>query len=669
MIIRPGPTASKDENVALERLARLRAVIRQLQPATDADIKTTIRWWIGGSLPDYVAALGKPAVMREWITGQVTTRAGRPGHSTYDTPGTRGGLWSGASPEGLLTARDGEHRTETLTPWAEIPAWIASGISQCRERLLASAGSNRAIIRRQLGAAARTLAVPGDQQDKEKEQAARMLGEALDASSAAIDAAPAPTPGPREQTCRIYEEDASPVQELLFGDEALAGRPGHEAGKPGRVLAAEPGQSPPVPQETGASPQPAGRPAAPLASRTLPAPARQPDAPMGTGHLHGTPTTKEEEIMPPAPAAEPVPATKPILAAAATPEAAAEPRRARALADRDDEVARLTQQLDGVLTAILEHGRPTAPGAGSTSTSTSTSAGFADIRAAFASLRGALDLPADGTQADRGNAVPGPAPAQPPPATTARHARPAPKADALGDIRAGFIAIMQALDLPAQGRHIRAAGPSGADAASGRLLDQAAAEAQACARWYQDTPEWQRITTVSRAARDLITEIRRASGDYWTEIRQDIRVRGCIRTVAARASLAISGAAHVLASRLEKSGHKDTRIWRAAWGLHRATATFADRVMRYTPSRSPDRMDEVRHIINDLGQRQRHSTEPGPSRAAGSRSREAGTTSAAALGMEGFPLTVSPATIRLPTASGARTVVPPLRQAHGAHRS
>jgi hypothetical protein len=232
---------------------------------------------------------------------------------------------------------------------------------------------------------------------------------------------------------------------------------------------------------------------------------------------------------------------------------------------------------------------------------------------------------------------------------------------------------MQALDLPAQGRHTRGPGPNPgppeAGAASGRLLDQAADEAQACARWYRDTPEWQRITTVSRAARDLITAIRQASGDYWTEIRQDIRVRGCIRAVAARASLAISGAAHILAGRLEKAGRKDTRIWRAAWGLHRATATFADRVMRYTPPRSPDRMDEVRRTINDLGQPPRRSTEPGPSRAAGSRSREAGATSAAALGMEGFPLTASRATIRQDAASGARTAVPPVRQAHAARRS
>ncbi|MDQ2874592.1 MAG: AAA family ATPase, partial [Actinomycetota bacterium] len=795
MIIRPGLAASRDEDAALERLDQLRAVIRQLQPASDADIKITIRRWIGDGLPDYVRALGKPAAMREWISGQVTTPAGRPGHSTYDTPGISGGLWSGASPEGLLTARDGEHRAETLTPWAEIPAWIQPGISQCRERLLAAAGSHRAIIRRQLGAAARTPAVTGGRQDKEKEEAARMLREALDAGWAAIDAAPAPTPGQREQACRTYEEDTSPVQEHLFGDEAPASRPGQEAGKPAADPAG-PGQPPPAPEVTGAARQPAGRPTAPRTSRTPLAPARQQDGPapgssphhapavpgdeaqsdarpgtssnpltsddifrglrrlpvlgfadlicamgdgtpldslarhleprsgeraagepdagaretvtctregiriqvaagsgtraglltwpeatdwlrpglspgslqimrqaaqtrqrlitasasfravgeadlaasaelelrdligaavgaaleagrsaaagrpapggqqsppaddeaaalgrighlasalpawplqlqkpvsqvrggdiighpgyelrpfrvsapprhldgaieitgrltspgegepageitwtmpvngqadptvrvtpvparslrpgpaeraelaagrqsrtqassrgpgkdglqrqgtaatepglprdarrpgaraagsalsstpapisgvgMGTGQPHSTATAaEEEEIMPPAPAAEPVPATEPPAAAdpgpaeagsAAAREAAAETRTAGAPADRADEEARLMQELDDVLAAIFEHRRATAQG------TTRASADFADIRVAFASLRGALELPADGSQADPGNAVPGPAPAQPPPAATAGNARPA----------------------------------------------------------------------------------------------------------------------------------------------------------------------------------------------------------------------------------------------------
>ena len=91
-----------------------------------------------------------------------------------------------------------------------------------------------------------------------------------------------------------------------------------------------------------------------------------------------------------------------------------------------------------------------------------------------------------------------------------------------------------------------------------RLLDQAAAEAQACARWYRDTPEWQRMSRIGRATRELLTAIRESAGDYWAEIRLDIRVRGFARTLAARASLAVSGAAHLLAGRLERAGHRNT---------------------------------------------------------------------------------------------------------------
>ena len=102
------------------------------------------------------------------------------------------------------------------------------------------------------------------------------------------------------------------------------------------------------------------------------------------------------------------------------------------------------------------------------------------------------------------------------------------------------------------------------------------------------------------------------------------------------------------------------------WGLHRATATFADRIMRYSPPRIPDRMDEVRHIINDLGQYPNRSRESAPSHAAGSRSR-AGTTGAVALGMEGFPLSAAPTTIPQATAPAARAASP-LRKAHAARR-
>jgi N12 class adenine-specific DNA methylase len=1050
MITRPNPAAGKDENTALQRLVQLRAAIREPQPASDAGIKTTIKRWIGDGLPDYVRVLGKPAAMRDWINGQVTTRASRPVHVTYDTPGIPGGRWYGASPEGLLTAEGDDDRAETLIHWEEIPAWIQPGISsECREQLLAADERHRAVIRRRLTAA--TGAIPGGPGGQQAEnQTSRLRREAIDAAWAAIETAPVPPPAQREHARRAYQEDASPVQESLFGGTGPADRHQQQARKPAGDPAA-PGQPLPAPAKPGPAGQPAGPATAPGTSDAAPSAAGQQDGPAvgsaphtappapqnedrpaagtadsGTGsnpltsddiflslrrlpilrlaelicamedgqpldslarylepysgdraakepdtgaretvtctpqgirvqvatgsgmragqlgwpevadwlspglsperlqvmrqaaqtrlrfitvsasfravgeadmaagaelelrdliggavraaleaarsaaagkpppggqqpppgddeaaaleridhlasalpawppqrqkpvsqvqtgdiighpgykfqpfrvsapprhhdgvieitgrltgppegdpagestwtmttkgqadppvhvvpvparslrpgtperaepaagqqglaqhsnggpgrddpqrqetatkdpdpprdarrihaHAAGDPTTGnapsgtrtptpgqdmgtgqpssttspagEGDTTATTPTAKPVAAPEPPAAAEPGPaqagpaarEAAAETRCGGAPADRAGGEVRLLQELDDVLAAIFEHTRMTAHG------TARVGADFADIRAAFASLRNALELPADGSQPRPGSTLPGPAAAQPLP-TTATNDRPAPEADDdFGDIRAAFTDLRQALDLPTQGRHTRTPGPHPgppeADAASDRRLDQAAAEAQACARWYRDTPEWQRITTVSRATRDLITTIRQASGEYWTEIRQDIRVRGFVRTVAARTSLAVSGAAHILAGRMAKAGHRDTRIWRAAWGLHKATATFADRVMRYTPPRSPDRMGEVRHIINDLGQRPRRSTEPGPSHATGSRSREAGTTSAVALGMEGFPLPVSPTTIRQAAAPAARVAAPSLpRQPHTERR-
>ena len=230
------------------------------------------------------------------------------------------------------------------------------------------------------------------------------------------------------------------------------------------------------------------------------------------------------------------------------------------------------------------------------------------------------------------------------------------------DIRAAFASLRDVLGLPAPGGHALPAAP-GPDAPAGpdagRLLDQAAAEAHACARWYRDTPEWQRMSRIGRAARELLTAIREAAGDYWAEIRLDIRVRGFARTLAARVSLAVSGASHLLAGRLERAGHRDTRPWRAAWRLHQATATFANRVMNYTPPGSPARMDDARRIIDDLGHGARRPGGPEPSRAASPPGRDTRTPGAVALGRECFPVLVSRANTRPGAAPAARTPAPP----------
>jgi len=187
-----------------------------------------------------------------------------------------------------------------------------------------------------------------------------------------------------------------------------------------------------------------------------------------------------------------------------------------------------------------------------------------------------------------------------------------------------------------------------------RQLDNALAEAQACATSYGDTPEWQRITRVSHAARALLAAIRETAGDYWAEVRQDIRVRGFARTVTARASRAVAGAAHALAARLEHSGHHQSRAWRAAHELDRAASSFADRLMRYLQPGSPQRMRDVAQIIEDLGHPPQDARQPGAFRSSRPPAHPASAAAPSALTHASFPGPLSQVTRPRETPETAR---------------
>ena len=356
-------------------------------------------------------------------------------------------------------------------------------------------------------------------------------------------------PGP---VVLLVPPPARSLRPLLGGTTATAGDTGADRASDQNIAPGDTAQ-PAAPARAG---QPTATPQRPHAS-----PAATPDtasapgatAP-GTRRLNGAaqPPGAEppirEDTVPPALPVTPRRAEEPALAAGRAPAAGPAPaagwQAARSGAgghdpDRPADDARLLRELGHVLAAILERQRATAAPAGADGTS------FADIHAAFTVLRSALALPGA-----TGNGVRSAVAMSNPDAPAAAAARDGTTAGGqFSDIWAAFASLRDVLGLPGPGSHARTATP-GPETAAGpdtTMLDQAAAEAYACARWYRDTPEWQRMNRVGRAARELLQTIREAAGDYWAEIRLDVRVRGFARTLAARVSLAVSGAAHLLA--------------------------------------------------------------------------------------------------------------------------
>ena len=271
MITRPDRAAGKAENAALERLTRLRTMIREPQPATAAEVRATIRRWTGYGLPDLVRALDDPAAMRTWISEQ----ASRPVPGSYDGSGDR---WYGACPDGLITDRSGDDRAATLIRWEEIPAWIQPGItSSLRDRLLAAAGASSAVFRRMLTAAVHPdagLTAPSEEEDK---QAAQQRREAVDAAWAAIEAAPPPSPAELDHARHVYR-DTSPVQQTLFDDPPQDSTQAQDGTRP--TASRPPRPAPSGPAASAGAGRPAAEAAAPQGSAASPSagPARSPTA-------------------------------------------------------------------------------------------------------------------------------------------------------------------------------------------------------------------------------------------------------------------------------------------------------------------------------------------------------------------------------------------------------
>ena len=200
MLTRPDPSATAEENTALARIAELEAAIRGAQPVTPADIKGTIRWWIGDSLPEYARALASPEAMRAWIRRQASGPASRPGKGSYDSAL---GRYYSAYPEGLRTSKGSDTRIAPCILWEEIPAWIQPGLSaSLRDRL--AAAEPRPAPGRTRTAAARPPAGAADPAGQADDPLPRPLREAIDAAWAAIEAAPPPSPADLDHARTSY---------------------------------------------------------------------------------------------------------------------------------------------------------------------------------------------------------------------------------------------------------------------------------------------------------------------------------------------------------------------------------------------------------------------------------------------------------------------------------
>jgi hypothetical protein len=295
------------------------------------------------------------------------------------------------------------------------------------------------------------------------------------------------------------------------------------------------------------------------------------------------------------------------------------PRPDALAAGRDEPQGELAG-LAGVLAAIADHRQVRR--ASSARALGSHHEGFEPIWAAFASLRQELGLPAPGGSPgdpDRAAILPGQR--QRPPRSRAEFGARRADDSRWADIRQAFGELRLALDLPPAGT-----GTAGSPASAGtdqltaealRRLDDAMAEAAASARWFVGTAELRRTARITAAAGSLAAAIRESAAEYWTDIRRDVRVRGFLRTVAARACKAIAQSARELARIIARRRRQDSAGWRAAHRLHREAAIAADRLMGYAAPDSGRRMRDVREIISAMPRTGRtaspgHST-PDPS--------------------------------------------------------
>lgn len=171
--------------------------------------------------------------------------------------------------------------------------------------------------------------------------------------------------------------------------------------------------------------------------------------------------------------------------------------------------------------------------------------------------------------------------------------------DPFGDIRARFEELKRALADPGTSIDLAEAIPAlhgpvippRTDTARPRPSDlpvgvedelqDSLTEAHAHLGHHASSQDWQRITAIVAASRDLGRTILGAAGSYRREVAQDLRIHGLWRTVTARCARTISTSAYALARGIDTSGSRAVRALRK---LARKAADYADRLTGVLPA-------------------------------------------------------------------------------------
>lgn len=143
-------------------------------------------------------------------------------------------------------------------------------------------------------------------------------------------------------------------------------------------------------------------------------------------------------------------------------------------------------------------------------------------------------------------------------------------------------------------------------------LHQALRDAHANSSWYYTTPQWQQITAITAAVKALGNAITAAPGSYLHQLAHDVRARGFMQAVTARACRMIAQSCQAIAAGLQKAGLGETPGWLAIQGLHNRAADFADQLMgALPPGWTLQTLDGLRHSWDTLRSRLGRTTATG----------------------------------------------------------